>query len=132
MMETPIVPLSLAAVCLALVAACAVLAWRKKRKDVAGKKFPPGPTPLPLFGSLYYLAKFDIPFAGFTYLRKFYGDIFSIRLGTTDCVVVNSVQLRDKVLVDRASDFDGRPDFVRFKMLFGGDKQNGNRLTTVF
>jgi ubiquitin len=56
-----------------------------------------------------------------------YGDIFSIRLGATDCVVVNNLDLRDEVLISKANDFDGRPHFERFRILFGGDKQNGKR-----
>lgn len=60
----------------------------------------------------------------FTELAKEYGDVFSIRLGTTDCVVVNSVETRDEVLIAKSHHFDGRPEFDRFTQLFGGNKQN--------
>jgi len=53
------------------------------------------------------------------------GEVFSVRLGSTDCVVLNSVEARDEVLKARGNDFDGRPIFERFRLLFGGDKQNG-------
>ena len=61
---------------------------------------------------------------GFTDLSKEYGDIFSVRLGSTDCVVVNNTELRDEVLIAKANDFDGRPNFERFRKLFGGEKQH--------
>ena len=48
-----------------------------------------------------------------------------MRMGSTDCVVVNNLELRDEVLIQKANDFDGRPDFERFRILFGGNKQNG-------
>ncbi len=50
--------------------------------------------------------------------------MFGIRLGSTDCVVVNDVRTRDEVLINKANDFDGRPDFERFRILFGGEKQH--------
>ena len=70
------------------------------------------------------MAGYKIPYAAFTALKAHYGNIFSIRLGSSDCVVVNDFKDVREVLTDKGSDFDGRPDFRRFDVLFGGDKDN--------
>lgn len=85
---------------------------------------PPGPKPWPLVGSLHLLAPYDSPFQGLTALAKVYGDVYSITLGTTPCVVVNSFQLIKEVLITKGSHFGDRPNFIRFHKLFGGDRNN--------
>ena len=85
---------------------------------------PPGPRPWPVLGSMHYLGMYDIPFEGFTHLKKFYGDVFALRMGSAPCVVLNTPELRDEAIVAKANDFDGRPNFVRFAHLFGGRSCN--------
>ena len=41
-----------------------------------------------------------------------------------DCVVVSGAAESREVLIENAEDFDGRPEFRRFHLLFGGEKQN--------
>lgn len=118
---------ALAAAVVVLAAVAFYLAANRRTKDGRKLKYPPGPTPLPVLGSLHVMGKHEIPFAGFTELMKKYGDVFSLRLGTTDCVVVNTVELRDEVFVTKANDFDGRPNFSRINLLFGGVKDNGRQ-----
>ena len=103
---------------------CLGLVYRK----LVTKKIA-GPDPLPVLGSAHYMHGYDIPFEAFTRLRETFGELFSIRLGSTECVVVSSVELRDEVLnVSRkADDFDARPNFERMRRLFGGDKDNGRQ-----
>ncbi|XP_044765927.1 cytochrome P450 307a1 [Coccinella septempunctata] len=84
----------------------------------------PGPRPWPIVGSIHLLGQHETPFQAFTELSKIYGDIFSINLGTVPCVVVNNLQLIKEVLVAKGADFGGRPDFMRFHKLFGGDRNN--------
>lgn len=84
----------------------------------------PGPRPWPLIGSLHLLAGHETPFQAFTELSKVYGNIFSIDLGATQCVVVTSFRLIKEVLILKGGDFGGRPDFIRFHKLFGGDRNN--------
>ena len=123
---------------IAAVLACFVVGLSAKKSRVSSKRkgrqmnLPPGPPPLPFLGSLHHLGGHDIPFAGFSELRKSHGDVYSVRMGSTDCVVVNSTETRDEVLISRANDFDGRPDFERFRILFGGDKQNGRKSLLSF
>ena len=101
-----------------------LLNYRSKKKKVVPANRAPGPTPLPLLGSLHHLGETDLPYEGLTKLKEVYGDVFSLRLGTTDCVVVNTPELMDEAVVAKANDFDGRPDFERFRLLFGGVKDN--------
>jgi len=85
---------------------------------------PPGPKPWPVVGSLHLLASYESPFQGLSALGKIYGDIYSITLGTTPCVVVNSFHLIKEVLISKGSLFGDRPNFIRFHKLFGGDRNN--------
>jgi cytochrome P450 family 307 subfamily A len=100
---------------------------------------PPGPLPLPIIGNLAVLAKFSNPFEGFTALSKIYGDVFSLTLGSTRCVVVNDLETIKEVLIN-ANFFLGRMNFEvkvskikdkfsffnlqRFHRIFGGDRNN--------
>ena len=111
---------------------CGILITMMSNKKKLSKKEnleeAPGPKPWPIIGSLHLMAaaqaKGKVPFAAFTDLKKIYGDVFSITLGATKCVVINSIDTVREVLINKDSDFDGRPDFKRFDALFGGDKQN--------
>lgn len=84
----------------------------------------PGPIPWPILGSLAVLGKYEIPFEGFTALAKKYGDVYSMTLGTTRCLIVNNLNLIREVLNQNGRYFGGRPDFIRFHHLFGGDRNN--------
>lgn len=105
---------------LAAVFSACYLASRRRQSQLLA----PGPTPLPILGSLHLMHGFKIPYAPFTALSKVYGKVFSITLGTAQCIVVNDQKSVKEVLSEKDSDFDGRPDFRRFDALFGGDKQN--------
>ena len=116
-----------------MVTLCVILfaVFSNKKKSKAHKEgldSAPGPKPLPIFGSLHLMAaaqiKGMIPYAAFTALKDIYGNVFSITLGTTKCIVVNDEKSVREVLINKDSDFDSRPDFKRFDALFGGDKQN--------
>jgi hypothetical protein len=78
----------------------------------------------PIIGSLHLLGQYEVPFEAFSQLSKMYGDIFSITLGSTPCVVVNSFKLIKEVLITKGPHFGGRPNFIRYDILFGGDRDN--------
>ncbi|XP_018568738.1 cytochrome P450 307a1-like [Anoplophora glabripennis] len=109
---------------LALVSLCiVVVVWwlATARRD---SKSLPGPRPWPIIGSLHVLGGYKSPFEAFTALSKVYGDIFGISLGPAQCVVVNNFRLIKEVLINKGGDFGGRPDFLRYHKLFGGDRNN--------
>ncbi|KQT36897.1 hypothetical protein ASG34_13725 [Methylophilus sp. Leaf416] len=87
-------------------------------------KEAPGPTPLPIIGNMHLLGKHESPFQSFTDLAKTYGDIFTLQLGTSKCLVVNNLDLIREVLNQNGKFFGGRPDFIRFHQLFAGDRNN--------
>ncbi|KAL1130137.1 hypothetical protein AAG570_013075 [Ranatra chinensis] len=93
-----------------------------------GRRLPPGPAPWPLLGSLHLLAGHSSPFAAFSRLGRRYGPVFLLRLGTAPCVVVTSLALVKEVLVTKGAHFGGRPDFLRYHALFGGDRNNSMAL----
>lgn len=110
---------------LALVTLCVlIIVWWLSRSNKKGTNAPPGPKPLPILGSLHLLGGYDSPFEAFTALSKTYGDVYSISLGSAECVVVNNFKLIKEVLITKGADFGGRPDFIRFHKLFGGDRNN--------
>ncbi|XP_034838944.1 cytochrome P450 307a1-like [Maniola hyperantus] len=104
------------------------VAWKKVSKygdgTVLNLKQAPGPIALPVIGSMHLLGKFESPFQSFTELSKTHGDIYSIKLGSSECLVVNSLELIREVLNQNGKFFGGRPDFLRFHKLFAGDRNN--------
>lgn len=84
----------------------------------------PGPMPWPVLGNLNLLAKHENPFQAFTELSDKYGDVYSLTLGTTRCIVLNNLEMIQDVLIRNGKYFGDRPDFERFHQLFGGDRNN--------
>lgn len=84
----------------------------------------PGPLPWPVLGNLALLGQYEVPFEGFTDLAKKFGDVYTLTLGTTRCLIVNNLDLIREVLNQNGKFFGGRPNFLRFHKLFGGDRNN--------
>lgn len=85
----------------------------------------PGPRFIwPIIGNLIELGKYEAPAIAFTELAKKYGDIYSMTLGSTRCLIVNNLTLIREVLNQNGKSFGARPDFIRFHKLFGGDRGN--------
>lgn len=72
---------------------------------------PPGPFPWPILGNLALLGQYEVPFEGFSAIGKIYGDVYSLTLGTTRCVVVNNLDIIKEVLNQNGKYFGGRPNF---------------------
>ncbi|XP_034475496.1 cytochrome P450 307a1-like, partial [Drosophila innubila] len=94
--------------------------------DQVTRKFvqAPGPRPWPIIGNLDIVGRFKNPFEGFEALTNHYGDIYSLTLGQTRCLIVNNLELIREVLNKNGKFFGGRPDFLRYHKLFGGDRNN--------
>jgi len=116
--------LTLLSLCLLLLATGLLLALAlasRPRRKAAGA---PGPRPWPVLGSLHLLGGYETPFHAFTNLAKRYGAVYQMQLGGSRCVVVNTFPLIKEVLITKGTHFGGRPDFIRFHQLFGGDRDN--------
>lgn len=77
-----------------------------------GKKLPPGPTPLPLIGSLHLLG--DQPHKSLARLAKTYGPLMCLRLGFVNTVVITSSNMAKEVLQKQDLAFSSRsiPDAI--------------------
>ena len=71
------------------------------------KSFPPGPTPLPVIGNIHLIG--SEPKKSLKALAKKYGDVFSVYFGGWPVVVVSSIEAAKEGLIQKATDFAGRP-----------------------
>lgn len=80
--------------------------WRDDR--------PPGPFGLPIVGSLLHLG--DSPHLALSKMAKVYGNVFSIRLGCRNVIVLNSQDVIKEALSKKAGHFSSRPPFHSFQI----------------
>jgi len=66
----------------------------------------------------------DQPFRRFAELARRYGPVYAMTMGSVPCVVVNDYASIKEVLITNGSKFGGRPDFIRYNVLFAGDRNN--------
>jgi len=79
---------------------------------------PPGPTPLPVIGNLIDFAKFKTKTAEETaILAEKWGDMVTLFLGSTPCVVVNSPALASELMDKRGANYSSRPPMNLFRTL---------------
>ncbi|KAM8953709.1 cytochrome P450 2K1-like isoform 2-T2 [Pelodytes ibericus] len=80
------------------------------RKKNIYKNFPPGPTPLPIIGTMHHLLKKrDRPHQVFEELAKKYGPVYSLQIGSEKMVVLCGYEAVKEALIDNADDFLDRP-----------------------
>ncbi|KAI9537642.1 hypothetical protein NQZ68_023887 [Dissostichus eleginoides] len=82
------------------------------------KKRLPGPFAWPVVGNAMQLGQ--MPHITFAKLAKKYGNVYQIRLGCSDVVVLNGDRAIREALVQHSTEFAGRPNFVSFQMVSGG------------
>ncbi|XP_043497167.1 cytochrome P450 307a1-like [Polistes fuscatus] len=86
---------------------------------------PPGPKPWPILGSLHILGRYDVPYKAFADLVKVYdSQVIKLKMGSVPCVVVNGLENIKEVLFTKGPHFDSRPNFIRYHLLFCGNKEN--------
>ncbi|XP_066289259.1 cytochrome P450 2D6-like [Branchiostoma lanceolatum] len=74
------------------------------------KNFPPSPPgSWPIVGHLPLIGS-EAPYQKLTEWRRQYGDVYSIRMGTSDVVVLNGHRAIKEALVDKREVFADRPD----------------------
>uniref|UniRef100_A0A3P8U6N3 Cytochrome P450, family 2, subfamily X, polypeptide 9 n=1 Tax=Amphiprion percula TaxID=161767 RepID=A0A3P8U6N3_AMPPE len=81
-----------------------ILQLRPKRP----KNFPPGPPALPILGNILNVNPQN-PLEDLDKLRKSYGDVYSLFLGSRPNVVINGVKAMKEAMVIKAAEFAGRP-----------------------
>lgn len=85
--------------------------------------YPKGPRKLPIVGSIdYFRSKSHLRL---TNLKDLYGDIYSIKTGNYDTIVVCSLQGILDGLSSEQLFFSGRPDFKSNDLLYLGNRQRG-------
>ncbi|XP_040267674.1 cytochrome P450 1B1-like [Bufo bufo] len=82
------------------------------------KRSPPGPFPWPVVGNAMQLGQ--MPHLTFCKMAQIYGNVFKIKLGTRDIVVLNGESTIRQALVKHREEFAGRPNFSSFKIVSGG------------
>ncbi|KAG8449644.1 hypothetical protein GDO86_016328 [Hymenochirus boettgeri] len=82
------------------------------------RRSPPGPFQWPFVGNALQLGQ--LPHLTFCKMAKKYGNIFQIRLGTRNIVVLNGESTIREALVKHSTEFAGRPNFTSFRIISGG------------
>ncbi|XP_026819342.1 LOW QUALITY PROTEIN: cytochrome P450 307a1-like [Rhopalosiphum maidis] len=84
-----------------------------------------GPVAYPIIGALHAMdGHRDRPFRRFAELARQYGPVYAMTMGSMPCVIVNDYPSIKEVLITNGSKFGGRPDFLRYNVLFAGDRNN--------
>uniref|UniRef100_A0A8C2XIM8 Cytochrome P450, family 1, subfamily C, polypeptide 2 n=1 Tax=Cyclopterus lumpus TaxID=8103 RepID=A0A8C2XIM8_CYCLU len=82
------------------------------------KRRLPGPFAWPVVGNAMQLGQ--MPHITFAKLAKKYGNVYQIRLGCSDIVVLNGDRAIREALIQHSTEFAGRPNFVSFHFVSGG------------
>ncbi|XP_073497614.1 cytochrome P450 2F2-like isoform X2 [Phyllobates terribilis] len=83
-------------------------------------KLPPGPTPLPIIGTLH-LMNLDDVVNSLLELSKKYGDIFTVYEGTRPVIILCSYKALKETFIDKAEEFSGRAYYPSFHDFTKGD-----------
>ncbi|XP_051941877.1 cytochrome P450 1B1-like [Hippocampus zosterae] len=82
------------------------------------KRRMPGPFAWPVVGNAMQLGQ--MPHITFAKLAEKYGNVYQIRLGCSDVVVLNGDRAIRQALIQHSREFAGRPNFLSFQYVSGG------------
>ncbi|XP_042300671.1 cytochrome P450 1A1-like, partial [Sceloporus undulatus] len=83
-----------------------------------GLKKIPGPMGYPVIGNMLELGK--NPHLSLTKMRKKYGDVMMIHIGTTPVLVLSGLETLRQALIRQGTEFMGRPDLYSFHYIVNG------------
>lgn len=80
------------------------------------RKYPhlPRPWSFPVVGNLPQLGQF--PHKALTKFGKTFGDVFAVRLGSWDVLVLNSLSAAKEALFQKSAHFSSRPPFFTLRL----------------
>lgn len=104
-----------------LITGAVLLAWFNFSNLQSRLLFVPGPIGLPVVGNLP-IFRLGSSHQKLAEIANIYGPVFSIKLGRTDVLVLSSIDSVKEALIQRGSDFSGRPSLDSILRLSHGDK----------
>lgn len=108
--------------CVTVLVSLQLWRWRRQRPISC----PPGPLAWPLIGNAAQLGQ--APHLYFARMAKKFGNVFQIKLGSRNVVVLNGDSIRE-ALVKKGPAFAGRPDFTSFQYVSNGNSLAFNTVT---
>nr|AAR87722.1 cytochrome P4501B2 [Cyprinus carpio] len=106
------IQLSARSVLLSLLVCLTLMLWL-----LSGRRQLPGPFSWPVIGNAAQLG--TSPHFYFSRMAQKYGDVFQIKLGSRNVVVLNGDAIKE-ALIKKGVDFAGRPDFASFRFVSHG------------
>lgn len=94
---------------------CAMVACYALRRKDGNLKDIPGPPQNLIFGNFLELRKKHKHLV-FEEIAKKYGKIFKVRLLTFDMVIVSSLEAIQEILIEKSTDYAGRPQNARLQV----------------
>ncbi|XP_012944595.1 cytochrome P450 1A5, partial [Aplysia californica] len=110
---------------LGILVPVSVRSWCKTRD----RKNLPGPWSFPVFGHVTSLC--STPHLTLTHLHRQYGDIYKVKVGRYEVVVVGGMEGVREGLVERASTLSARPAFQNFAHLYDEEEGRHRGLCTA-
>ncbi|XP_078517269.1 cytochrome P450 2G1-like isoform X3 [Lissotriton helveticus] len=108
---------STVALCFCIFLGCFLLtSWKTHQKR---QRLPPGPTPLPLLGTLRKI-KPHLLYETYIKLSKEYGPVFTVWMGSAPVVVLCGYDTVKDALVNHAEEFSGRHIIKSGEKVIGG------------
>ncbi|XP_072520607.1 cytochrome P450 1D1 [Salminus brasiliensis] len=95
-----------------------LMALRVHHQKTLQSNLPPGPRPWPVVGNLFQMG--EQLHLSLTSLRALYGDVFRLKMGSLEVVVLSGLSTIRQALVRQGEAFAGRPELFTFSAVADG------------